>query len=87
MLCSRGRMGPPGGLIVELTVVGLFGAAGLSVLATVRQAELAVGVGLCLVVTTRRVLVPLTVTGMRTQFDLYPGLAQALRRMAGGQGG
>jgi anti-anti-sigma factor len=71
-------------LIVDLTEVGFFGAAGLAVLATVRQATLAVGTGLCLVARTRPVLLPLTITGMHTQFDIYPDLAHALLRAAGG---
>lgn len=78
--------GPGSRLIVDLTGVGFFGAAGLSVLATARQATLAVGVGLCLVAHTRPVLLPLTITGMHTQFDIYPDLAHALRRVAGGPG-
>jgi anti-anti-sigma factor len=78
--------GPDRRLIVDLTAVGFFGAAGLTVLATVRQATLAVGVGLCLVANTRRVLLPLTITGMHTQFDICPDLAHALRRVAGGPG-
>lgn len=79
--------GPARRLIVDLTAVGFFGAAGLTVLATAKQGALAVGVGLCLVVNTRPVLLPLTITGMHTQFDIYPGLAQALRCAASGQGG
>ncbi len=69
--------GPDRRLIVDLTAVGFVGAAGLTVLATVRQATLAVGTGLCLVANTRPVLLPLTITGMHTQFDIYPDLAHA----------
>lgn len=79
--------GPAPRLIVNLPAVGFLGAAGLSVLATVRQAALAVGVGLCLVANTRPVLLPLTITGMHTQFDVYPDLTPALLRVAGGPGG
>ena len=79
--------GPDRRLIVDFAAVGFFGAAGLTVLATARQAALAVGVGLGLVAHTRPVLLPLTITGMHTQFDIYPDLAHALRRAAGGQGG
>jgi anti-sigma B factor antagonist len=69
--------GPDRRLIVDLTAVRFFGAAGLTVLATVRQATLAVGTGLCLVANTRPVLLPLTITGMHTQFDIYPDQAHA----------
>jgi anti-sigma B factor antagonist len=82
------QLRPPGPrLIVDLTAVDFFSAAGLTVLATVRQAALAVGTGLCLVAHTRPVLLPLTITGMHTQFDIYPDLAHALRRVAGGPDG
>jgi anti-sigma B factor antagonist len=74
--------GPGRQLIVDLTAVDFFGAAGLTVLATARQATLAVGTGLCLVANTRPVLLPLTITAMHTQFDIYPDLAQALLRVA-----
>jgi anti-anti-sigma factor len=71
-------------LIVDLTAVGFFGVAGLTVLATVRHAALAMGVGLGLVANTRPVLLPLTITGMHTLFDIYPDLTQALVCVAGG---
>ena len=45
-------------LIVDLTAVGFFGAAGLAELATARQATLAAGIGLGLVANTRPVLLP-----------------------------
>jgi anti-sigma B factor antagonist len=70
--------GPGLRLIVDLTAVGFFGAAGLTVLATARQATLAAGTRLCLIANTRPVLLPLTITGMHTQFDIYPDLAHAL---------
>ena len=79
--------GPGMQLIVDLTAVGFFGAAGLTALATARPAAIAVGVGLCLVANTRPVLLPLTITGMHTQFDIYPDLAHALRPVAGGAPG
>jgi anti-sigma B factor antagonist len=74
--------GPERRLIVDLTAVGFFGAAGLTVLAIARLATRAVGTGLCLVANTRPVLPPLTITGMHTQFDIYPDLAHALLRVA-----
>jgi anti-sigma B factor antagonist len=79
--------GPGLWLIVDLTDVGFFGAAGLTVLDTVRQATNAIGIGLCLVAHTRPVLLPLTITGMHTQFDIYPDLAHALTRVASGPDG
>lgn len=59
-------------LVVDLGEVRFFGAAGLSVLAEVRTAADAAGVGLCLVARTRPVLLPLTVTGLDVVFDVYP---------------
>ena len=73
-------------LIVDLTAVGLLGAAGLTVLATAKQATLAVGTGLGLVAHTRPVLLPLTITGMHSQFDIYPDLTHALLPVAGETG-
>ena len=78
--------GPDRRLIVDLTAVGFLGVAGVTVLATAREATLAMGTGLCLVAHTRPVLLPLTITGMHTQFDIYPDLAHALRRVAGPDG-
>ena len=78
---------PAAQMVIDLTAVGFFGAAGLTVLATVRQAAKAVGTGLCLVAHTRPVLLPLTITGMHTQFDIYPDQAHALHRVAGGPPG
>jgi anti-sigma B factor antagonist len=78
--------GPDRRLIIDLTAVGFFGATGLTVLATARQATLAVGTGLCLIAHTRSVLLPLTITGMDAQFDICPDLAHALRRVGGGPG-
>lgn len=79
--------GPGSQLIIDLTAVDFFGAAGLAVLDTVRQTTLAAGTGLRLVAHTRPVLLPLTITGMHTLFDIYPDLAHALPRLAGGPDG
>lgn len=76
--------GPTRQMVVDLTAVGFFGAAGLTVLATVRRAALAVGTGLCLVARTRPVLLPLTITGMDTLYDIYPDLLHALLHVGGG---
>lgn len=70
--------GPARQLIVDLTEVGFFGASGLTVLAVVREAAKAVGTGLCLVAHTRPVLLPLTIIGVHSAFDIYPDLAHAL---------
>ncbi|HEX6356714.1 STAS domain-containing protein [Actinophytocola sp.] len=65
--------GPP--LVVDLTDVGFFGAAGLTVLVTVRAAAVTAGTRLCVVAHTRVVLLPLTITGLDRVFDIYPDLA------------
>lgn len=65
-------------LVVDLTEVGFFGVAGLTVLITARQAALAAGIRLCVVAHGRAVLRPLSVTGLDRLFDLHPDLAHAL---------
>ena len=65
-------------LVVDLTEVSFFGAAGLTVLVTVRKAAEAAGVRLCLVAGTRVVLRPLAITGLDELFDVHPDLARAL---------
>ena len=62
-------------LVIDLTEVGFFGAAGLTVLVTVRQAAVAADVRLRVVARTRVVLLPLTITGLDRMFDIYPELA------------
>jgi anti-anti-sigma factor len=68
-------------LVVDLTEVGFFGAAGLTVLVTVRQAAEAAGIRLCLVAGRRAVLLPLTITGLDDVFDICPDIAHALLRL------
>jgi anti-sigma B factor antagonist len=62
-------------LVIDLSDMGFFGAAGLTVLVTVREAAVTAGVRLCLVAHTRVVLLPLTITGLDRVFDIYPSLA------------
>lgn len=68
-------------LVVDLTDVSFFGAAGLTVLVTVREAAEAAGVRLCLVAGTRVVLRPLTITGLDELFDVCPDIAHARLRL------
>lgn len=65
-------------IVVDLTRVNFFGAAGLTVLVDVREAAVAAGVRLSLVARTRVVLLPLTITGLDREFDISPDLAGAL---------
>jgi anti-sigma B factor antagonist len=74
-------------LIVDLTGVTFFGAAGLAALAAARGAALTEGFGLCLIARTRPVLMPLNVTGFDSMVDIYPDLAEALLREDGGPNG
>jgi anti-anti-sigma factor len=66
-------------VVVDLTRVTFFGAAGLTVLVTAREAAAAAGVRLSLVARTRVVLLPITITGLDREFDIRPDLAGALR--------
>lgn len=65
-------------VIVDLTRVGFFGAAGITVLVNAREAATVTGVTLRLVASTRPVLLPLTITGMDGTFDISPDLTHAL---------
>jgi len=71
-------------VIVDLTGVEFFAAAGLTVLVNARQAAVAAGITLCLVASTRPVLLPLRITGLDSIFDISPDLTHALVRA--GQG-
>ncbi|WIV57841.1 STAS domain-containing protein [Amycolatopsis nalaikhensis] len=64
-------------LVIDLTDVGFFAAAGLTVLVTARQAAVTAGVRLCVVANSRPVLLPLTITGMDRVLDIHPDLAHA----------
>lgn len=85
-LLSHVRDGVPH-VIVDLTEVGFFAAAGLTVLLGTRQAAVTAGVTLCLVASTRPVLLPLRVTGMHGMFDISPDLTHALLRAGCGPDG
>lgn len=74
-------------VIIDLTEVSFFGAAGLTVLVTTRQAATAAGIRLSIVARTRRVMLPLSITEMADVFDFYPDLPHALRRLGGGLDG
>lgn len=71
-------VGPP--LVVDLRGVEFFGAAGLTVLLTVREAAVTAGTRLCLVAHNRAVLLPLAITGLEREFDIhddYPPVSDA----------
>ncbi|HKS48965.1 MAG TPA: STAS domain-containing protein [Amycolatopsis sp.] len=74
-------------LIIDLSDVGFFGAAGITVLVTVGEAAMAAGVGLSVIARTRPVLLPLRITGLDGVLNIYPDLAHALRRPGGGPDG
>jgi anti-sigma B factor antagonist len=79
--------GAVGHVIVDLTGVGFFAAAGLTVLVHARQAAVAAGITLCLVASTRPVLLPLTITGLDGVFGISPNLTHALLRAGSGPDG
>jgi anti-anti-sigma factor len=64
-------------LVVDLTEVTFFGAAGLGVLVAARAAAETAGIRTCLVARTRVVLRPLTITGLDSVFDVCPDVAHA----------
>jgi anti-sigma B factor antagonist len=72
---------PP--LVIDLTDVGYFAAAGLTVL-TAREAAVAAGAELCVVANSRLVLLPLTITGLDHVFDIHPNRTQAPLWLGGG---
>lgn len=68
-------------LVVDLTEVRFFAAAGLTVLVAVREAAEAAGVGLSLVADTRVVLRPLMITALDGVFDVCPDIAHVQLRL------
>ncbi|HEX6355909.1 STAS domain-containing protein [Actinophytocola sp.] len=76
-----------GHVIVDLTSVWFFAAAGLTVLVNAREAATVAGTTLCLVASTRPVLLPLTITGLDRVFDISPDLTHALFRVGCGPDG
>ncbi len=61
-------------LIANLNDVSFFGAAGLDVLADVQEAASLAEIGFCVVARTRKILMPLRVTGLDLVLDVYPDL-------------
>jgi len=68
-------------LVVDLTEVSFFGAAGLTVLLAVREAAETAGIRMCLVARTHVVLRPLAITGLDDVFDVCADIAHAWTRM------
>jgi anti-anti-sigma factor len=64
-------------LVIDLTDVEFFGAAGLTVLIAVRDAAKAARIRLSVIAHARVVLLSLTITGLDRMFDIYPALADA----------
>ena len=71
------RAWPPT-LIVDLTKVGFLGSAGLAALIEARQ-RAGTRTQLRIVASARSTLRPLQVTGLHTQFSIYPDVGSALR--------
>ncbi|MGW7535986.1 STAS domain-containing protein [Amycolatopsis sp. NPDC054798] len=73
----------PRGLIVDLTAVHLFSAAGLSALVWLRQAAAEAQIEVVLVATQHSVLKPLAITRLDELFDIQPTLRQAVGQHRG----
>jgi anti-anti-sigma factor len=71
------RAGPPT-LVVDLTEVDFLGSAGLAAMVEAGQ-RAGTRTQLRIVASTRSTLRPFTVTGLHTQFSIYPDLGSALR--------
>lgn len=65
-------------LILDLSGVSFFGAAGLTVLVVVREAALPADCRLCVVARTRPVRLSLMITGLVDVFDLHTDVTEAL---------
>jgi anti-anti-sigma factor len=74
------RPGPA--LVVDLTGVRFFGAAGVTVLVRAAESAKTAGVEFLVVAAGRVVLLPLRITGLRDALVLCPTLSQALERCA-----
>ncbi|GHH38649.1 STAS domain-containing protein [Lentzea cavernae] len=68
----------PAGLVVDLRSVGFFGSSGINLLVTVEEQARRRGVPFGVVASHPAVLKPLTMTGVRMQFPLFPSVADAL---------
>ena len=76
--CLVSRVRSTRHLIVDLSDVSFFGAAGLTVLVVVRAEALVERCRLCVVVRSRVVRLPLIITGLIGEFDLHTDLVEAL---------
>jgi anti-sigma B factor antagonist len=72
--------GPRGMLVVDLTGIGFFSAAGLALLVTTEQQCRERQIELRVVAPTRSVLRPLQGTGLDVLFDITPTLVAAIGR-------
>jgi anti-anti-sigma factor len=70
---------PPGPLVIDLTGIRFFSAAGLSQLDTIRRYCRERQVTLKVVATHRSVLLPMRITGLDVLFDIGPTLEEATR--------
>ena len=76
---GRGAAHPAGLLVIDLTGLRFFSAAGLTVLVVTRRHCRERQVTVRLVATDRSVLLPLRITGLDELFDIAPTLAAAIR--------
>ncbi|ANZ41861.1 hypothetical protein BBK82_43960 [Lentzea guizhouensis] len=73
-------------LVLDLSEVTFFCAAGLTVLVVAGKTAQLTGTDLCVVARTRQVRLPLMITGLSGVLDLHPDLGEALAcRSAGRQ--
>jgi len=72
---------PPGLLVIDLTGIRFFSAAGLTVLLATQLLCRERQVALRVVANHRSVLLPLRITGVDTLFDIAPTLAEATRSL------
>jgi anti-sigma B factor antagonist len=71
----------PGLLVIDLTGIRFFSAAGLTVLVSTRRHCRERQVTLRVVATDRSVLLPLRITGVDALLDITPTLAEATRAL------
>jgi anti-anti-sigma factor len=79
--CAAAR--PPGPLVIDLTGIRFFSAAGLTQLVDIRRNCREREVTLRVVATHRSVLLPMRITGVDVLFDIAPTLAAAIRPHTG----
>lgn len=68
----------PAGLVVDLKAVSFFGSSGINLLLTVKEQVQRQNIPLAVVADQQVVLRPLTLTGVDTQFALFPSVANAV---------